>query len=106
MSASQASYFPGTDSSIVNGRLVGVMGADAWSPTVVGPTLQGVVSPAPNVPPAAYGLGAMPSSVDPNQLQTAAAAANPWDPRVSPLPFVIFAFVIGFIGLRYIHWEF
>jgi hypothetical protein len=35
----------------------------------------------------------------------AAAAANPFNPAVSPLWISIFALIVGMLGLRYIHWR-
>lgn len=100
--------FATPQSAPINGQLIGMMENDAWEPSVIGPVLQQGTSPAPSAPPVALGqLQGMPTSGGASAADalTAQAANSPWDPRVSPLLFVILALVIGYLGLRYVHWR-
>lgn len=87
----------GTSSAIINGQLVPQARSQFWMPLATGPVIQGV----PASPPQSTGIGgAGPSMSD----SSAAAAANPWSPVQSPVPWMIGMFIVGYLMLRYVHW--
>lgn len=56
----------------------------------------------PPTVPINYMMGTSSNSSD---QTAAAAAANPFDPTASPLPWALGALIVGILGLRYIHWR-
>lgn len=84
-----------TSSNIVNGQLVPVVRGMLYAPTTMGPIIQGV----PAYPPQSSGGGGSGMSDI-----SARAAANPWNPVHSPVPWLIGFFIIGYLLLRHVHW--
>lgn len=87
----------GTSSAIVNGQLVPQIRSFLYNPLAVGPVIQGV----PAAPPQTSGAGGAGMGGDEAGM---AAAANPWSPTQSPVPWLIGMFIVGFLLLRYVHW--
>lgn len=88
----------GTSSSIINGQLVPQTRSFLYTPTAIGPIIQGV----PSTPVQTNGIsGSYGSSMS---YGSAAAAANPWSPVHSAVPWLIIMFIVGYLMLRHIHW--
>lgn len=85
-----------TSSSIVNGQLVPSVRSMLYAATVTGPVIQGVPASPPQSSGAFGGSGMSDNS--------AAAAANPWNPVQSPVPWLILFGLVGFMMLKHVHW--
>jgi hypothetical protein len=102
-------YLPSSD--VINGQLLPVNPATAIYPAAFGPNpvMYDFYGTQPSTPPFAGGAGgsafAAPGGVDTaNNTAAQVAAANPFHPRYSPLPWAIGLLLFGLIGLRLIHW--
>lgn len=88
----------GTSSSVINGQLVPQIRSFLYAPTAIGPIIQGV----PSSPAQSTGIsGTYGSSMSDN---SASAAANPWSPVHSAVPWLIVMFIVGYLMLRHVHW--
>lgn len=103
-------YLPNSD--VVNGQLVAVNPAASIYPAAYGPNpvQYDFYATQPTTPPFAGGAGgaafAAPGGVDTaNNTAAQVAAANPFHPRYSPLPWAVAFLVIGLVGLRLVHWR-
>jgi hypothetical protein len=103
-------YLPVSD--VVNGQLVTVNPAAAVYPAAYGPSpiMYDMYGTQPTTPPFAGGAGgaafAAPGGVDTaNNTAAQVAAANPFHPRYSPLPWALGFLLISLLGLRLIHWR-
>ena len=96
------SYEASYGSRVINGQLVPVFegSSSTMVPPAVGPTYRGVG----NRPPATIPAG-ITSPAGNGTLPGAAAAAAPFSFTASPVPLLILMFVVGVLGLRYIHWR-
>lgn len=90
----------GTSSAIINGQLVPQARSFLMYPTAVGPNVQGVPASPPQSS-GAYGSGGGGMGGDD---QGSKAAANPWSPVDSPVPWMLGMFITGYVLLRYVHW--
>lgn len=88
-----------TSSAIINGQLVPQARTSFYTPFAVGPIIQGVPASPPQSPPGYSASGGGETSDRGQQ-----AAQNPWNPFLSPVPWLIAMFVVGYILLRYVHW--
>jgi hypothetical protein len=102
-------YLPVSD--VVNGQLIPVSPAAAVYPAAYGPgpIMHDFYATQPTTPPFAGGAGgsafAAPGGVDTaNNTAAQVAAANPFHPKYSPLPWAVALLVIGLVGLRVFHW--
>lgn len=102
-------YLPVSD--VINGQLVAVNPSAAVYPAAFGPSpvQYDFYATQPTTPPFAGSAGgsafAAPGGVDTaNNTAAQVAAANPFHPRYSPLPWAIVLLVIGLVGLRVCHW--
>lgn len=88
-----------TSSAIINGQLVPQTRTQNYTPFAVGPVIQGVPASPPQSPPG-YSSGGGEST----SSKAAAAGQNPWNPFLSPVPWLIIMFIIGWLLMRYVHW--
>lgn len=86
-----------TSSSIINGQLVPQVRSMLYAATATGPVIQGVPASPPQSSGAYGSAGGLPDNSE-------AAAANPWSPVQSPVPWLIAFFIIGYLMLRHVHW--
>jgi hypothetical protein len=98
-------------SDVINGQLVPVNPSAAIYPAAYGPgpIMHDFYGTQPTTPPFAGSAGgsafAAPGGVDTaNNTGAQIAAANPFHPRYSPLPWAIGLLLFGLIGLRIFHW--
>lgn len=83
-------------SRVVNGQLVPVLEWQALaSGNAVGPAFGGGPASPATIPP--NGSTGRPAA--------AAAASNPFNFRLSPVPILLIMLVVGVLGLRYVHWR-
>lgn len=104
----------GADSVVVNGQLLTQPQGYMYSPPNFGPQTLGVPNISPAYPPfqgqamtntpGSESVGGYGTAGN-NSVMTATAGANPWSPKVSPLPWAIAALVIGLAGLHFFHWR-
>lgn len=86
-----------TGSAIINQQLVPQTKAQWYNPFAVGPVIQGVPASPPQSPPG-YSSG-----TDTGNKATL-AGQNPWSPFLSPVPWLIGMFIVGYLLMRYVHW--
>lgn len=111
---------PGADSGVVNGQLVAFPQHAQYVPQGWTPQTIGVPQVSPSYPP--YMLGVGPSAAvgstgggavsvggygtaDNNAMATSIAARNPWNLKVSPVPWALAGLVLSLVLLRAIHWR-
>lgn len=87
-----------TSSAIINSQLVPQTKTQWYTPFAVGPVIQGVPASPPQSPPG-YGSGTSDGSD-----KAAAAGNDPWNPMVSPVPWLIGMFLVGYVLIRWVHW--
>lgn len=85
-----------TSTAIVNGQLVPQVRTQHYVPLAIGPVIQGVPASPPQSSSGTGGYNMSDNSSD--------AAANPWNPVKSPVPWLIGMFIVGYILLRHVHW--
>lgn len=102
----QTTYYQpvgGNGSYAVNSQLLAAPMAAAFYPGMAGvPFYKGNGQGPPTIPINYMNSQSATGGAD---LSGTAAASNPFDPMVSPLPWAIGALIIGLLGLRYIHWR-
>lgn len=84
---------------VENGQLITVTPASIFTPAPalvpwVGGQVLGQQAPTLPVPPPSNQQGAM------NTLAT----SQPFNPKHSPVPWLIGAILLGYFGLKYVHW--
>jgi hypothetical protein len=111
---------PGADSGVVNGQLLSFPQLQQYVPQGYVPQTIGVPQVSPSYPP--YMLGVGPNAptgastgaavqvggygtADNNSQVTAIAARNPWNLKVSPVPWAVGGLVLSLLLLRAIHWR-
>ncbi len=93
-----------TGSAIINSQLVPQTRSAWFFPAAIGPVIQGVPASPPQSPPG-YGTGSYSNTgIGDMGDKAAAAGANPWNPMLSPVPWLIGMFILGYFLLRYVHW--
>lgn len=93
-----------TSSAIINSQLVPQTKAQWFYPFAVGPVIQGVPASPPQSPPG-YGTGSNANyGMSDMSGKVAAAGQNPWNPFLSPVPWLIGMFIVGYLLMRYVHW--
>lgn len=85
----------------VNGQIIPApMTSSFYPPLASAPMYQGSGQPPPTVP-----LNYMPNAQSMNAAGAAAASNDPWNFFTSPVLIAIGALVVGYLGLRYVHWR-
>lgn len=83
-----------TGSAIINQQLVPQTKSMFYNPFAVGPIIQGVPASPPQSPPG-YSSGSSTAAM---------AGQNPWSPFLSPVPWLIGMFIVGYLLLRFVHY--
>jgi len=90
----------GNGSMYGNGQIVAVpMSSAFYPPLASAPFYKGSGQPPPTVP-----MNYIQGSGASNDAAAATAGANPFNFTMSPLIIFLIALVVGYFGLRYIHW--
>ncbi len=98
MNATNFGYTTGlnTSSAIINSQLVPQTKTQWYTPMAVGPVIQGIPASPPQSPP-----GYSTSSGSQLDDRAKMAAQNPSHPVHSPVPWLIWMFLVG---VRWVHW--
>lgn len=108
----------GSQTQVVDGQRNIFPTAFQYSPNAWGPETTGVPQVSPTMPPfiaqynsggagGAFGLEGVGGygTAGNNNTVTAVANANPWNLKVSPLPWALAFLIIGLVLLKGIHWR-
>lgn len=90
-----------TSSAIINSQLVPQTKTQWYTPAAVGPIIQGVPASPPQSAPGFGGGSTGGGDVGSRAEQ---AGANPWSLTLSPVPWLIGMFIVGYLLMRYVHW--
>ena len=100
----------GPSSNVINGQLIPLARGSQYAPQGFGPQTTTVPQMPPTVPPPISGgsTGTMASAAG-NGSQTGLHAMlignNPWNPKVSPLPWALAGLVIALLMLHFVHYR-
>jgi len=101
----------GPSSNVINGQLLGLPQGFQFSPRGYGPGTVTVPASPPTVPPGVQGgstttqASAAGSGMGQVGRYKAAAAANPWSPRTSVLPWAVVGLIFAVLMLHYVHYR-
>lgn len=108
----------GSQTQVVDGQRNTFPTSFQYQPASYGPQTTGVPNVSPTMPPfisaansqgggSAFGLEGVGGygTAGNNSTVTAIAAANPWNPKASPLVWAIVFLIVGLVLLKGIHWR-
>lgn len=104
----------GADTAVVNGQRFATPSWAAYRPAGYGPQTTGVPQVSPSMPPFLGGSPVNNSIVEGvggygtagnNSFAAQMAAANPFNPRVSPVLWAVGGLLVSLFLLRHVHWR-